>query len=104
MSERCPLDGTNAFYRGESIPEICRKTCEALWDAAVRTQKPDHEEYPDYILSQPECSHPSTEFGSDSLQSSKNMPGIRFYGTTERCLSCDDEIAEDSFRFECPNT
>lgn len=104
MSEPCPLAGIDAFYSGENIPEICRETCEALWNAAVNSRKSDHEEYPDSFLAEPDCPHPITEFGGDSLQSGKENPPLRYYTTTEHCLSCDDEIAEDSYQFDCPNS
>lgn len=105
MTERCPLTSGNApsFYYHEAIPEVCLRTCEALWELAIKSGLSDHEEYPDYILSNPECPHFSTEHGNSSLQSS-STGNIRFYGTTERCMSCSDEIAEDSFQFTCPNS
>lgn len=106
MNERCPLSSGSfpGFTYQEDIPEICSRSCEVLWDAAISAGASDHEEYPDYIVSNPECPHPVTEHGNSSLQAVAVGSSVRLYGTTERCMSCDDEIAEDSYQFDCPNT
>ena len=104
MSERCPLRA-GGFYADGQIPEVCRQSCEVLWDTAIKLGQSDHEEYPDYILSEEadDCTHYSTELGTESLQANPNNSGERFYGLTEMCVSCEEEIAEDSHKFICPN-
>lgn len=103
MPEQCPLSRSSGFYYQENIPEVCLEQCEPLWNQAIINGQSDHEEYPDYILADPNCAHPLTEHGSSSLQSTQ-AGSVRAYGLTERCTRCNDEIAEDSYVFECPNS
>jgi hypothetical protein len=90
------------FYYEENIPEICRQTCEELWEGAIKRGISDHEEYPDLILEEAECIHPATDYGSSSLQAMSLGSAVRYFSITEHCMYCDQEVAEDSFRFECP--
>jgi len=105
MGERCPLTSGSSpgFYHGEEIPEICMELCEELWDRTVTRGVSEHEEYPSYHLSSPECPHYATEHGNSSLQATQVNTPVRLYTTTERCMGCKEEVGEDSFTFECPN-
>lgn len=105
-AEACPLSGRGNFYYGQDIPEVCRETCETIWDSAISHQKVvEHEEYPPQILPEEaeDCEHFVTETGNTSLQSQPNNNGERFYGITEFCMGCCVEIAEDWYVFICPN-
>jgi hypothetical protein len=103
--ERCPLTagGVAGFVYSEDIPEICLKSCEELWEQAIKAGISSHEEYPKSILYKLDCQHLATEHGNSTLQAVDVDSALRLYGSTERCLNCRDEIAEDSFMFECPN-
>lgn len=103
MAERCPLssEASPGFYFAEQIPEFCENNCEALWNNSVIAGESDHEEYPVRILSDSSCAHLVTEYGNSSLQSVDTGSSERLYSITERCTSCDDEIAEDTYKFIC---
>ena len=105
MTERCPLsEFAPGFVYEEAISDICRINCESRWEAAIASGMSDHEEYPSSILRDDvDCVHYATEYGSSSLQAVAVNSSERFYGITERCMSCGQEIAEDSFKFDCPN-
>lgn len=105
-SERCPLSsyGSPGFYHGENIPDFCTEQCEERWERAIIDTIPEHEEYPSFIAStSSDCHHPYTEYGNSSLQAVAVNSSVRLYTTTERCMSCSEEIAEDTFQFNCPN-
>lgn len=106
MSKSCPLTsgGAVGFYYDGDIPEVCRERCEPLWDKAIDDGIAEHEEYPDTILSDDACCpHSSSEYGNASLQAISLGSATRFYTVTERCTDCNKEIAESSYRFDCPN-
>ena len=103
-TKRCPLSSGSApgFYFAEKIPGVCIERCEALWEKAIVDTIPDHEEYPSYLFPNNNCSHYATEHGNSSLQAVAIGSSVRLYGLTERCMGCSEEIAEDSFEFQCP--
>src|SRR5688572_26041648 len=104
MPERCPLSslGAPGFAYGGELPLVCNKTCESLWDAAVKTTEGDYESYVDAgIVEDVKCSHPNSEYSHDSLQAVSIGSAARIYTIVESCLSCDTELEETQYKFEC---
>jgi hypothetical protein len=103
--ERCPLSSGNApgFFYDENIPELCEQRCRGLLETVIRTGAARHEEYSTHLYEEnAECPHPASEFGNSTLQAVALDSARRFYTITERCTTCSEEIAEDSFEFDCP--
>lgn len=105
MSERCPLSSGIApgFSYGGEFPAVCNRVCEKLWDLAVRNGGGDFESYADAgIIEDVDCEHPSAEYSHDALQAVKVGLATRLYTTVDYCPSCETEVSETSFTFQCP--
>lgn len=97
MNERCPL--LNIEWDGE-IPNVCRETCEDIWNTAIQTQESDVDLLNRDCEDSVPCSHTS-EHGGTVIQRSDGA--VRYVGILNICSSNGAELFTDNFRFDCPN-
>jgi hypothetical protein len=101
VSERCPLSGGALAI--ESLPDICKKSCALLWEAAIKNYV-EVDYYPEKPESNGDCSHELFEVvhSHEALQAVDDS-SLRFYSTVDSCEGCETELFENIYRFDCPN-
>jgi hypothetical protein len=95
MYERCPLFGGRQSI--ESLPQFCVKQCIELWEAALRGQAGDVD---DYNAPAEGCTHRNVVFSHEALQSLDNSAD-RLYTIVDKCEDCETELLETTYSFQC---
>jgi hypothetical protein len=103
MREICPL--LNEAESGNDVPSACLTRCFEQWDMAVVAGHGEYDIYKDVTADTNTCQHPEYQFSSHALQAPERsaQPALRFYTIVDECVTCDTEVGETVYRFECPN-
>jgi len=104
MAERCPLLDIPEGVSPIEIPEFCWEHCEALWDKAVRDNGTvsEYDVYQNILFGDSECRHENIGYSHSALMAIGGKQ--REYVIVDLCNDCEEEVGEQGYIFDCPNT